>query len=90
MTHGVTGRRANMLGHMDLRTAVKTIRVPTAVVVGREDYATPLAMAETLHEAIPGSTLTVLEAGRHLTPVQCPEEIVAALRSLIGTSACGR
>jgi 3-oxoadipate enol-lactonase len=75
-----------MLGHMDLRTAVKTIRVPTAVVVGREDYATPLAMAEALHDAIPGSTLTVLEAGRHLTPVQCPEEIADLLRTLTGSN----
>jgi 3-oxoadipate enol-lactonase len=71
-----------MLGHMDLRATVGTLRLPTAVVVGAEDYATPVAMAQHLHDAIPGSTLTVISAGRHLTPVQCPGEIAAALRPL--------
>jgi 3-oxoadipate enol-lactonase len=71
-----------MLGHVDLRAAVGRLRMPTAVVVGEEDYATPIAMAQGLHEAISGSTLTVISTGRHLTPVQCPEQVAAALRPL--------
>jgi 3-oxoadipate enol-lactonase len=39
---------------------------PTAIVVGEEDYATPIAMAQGLHKAIFGSTLTVISTGRHL------------------------
>ena len=46
------------------------MKMPTAVVVGEEDYATPVAMAEALHLGIAGSTLKVLKAGRHLTPLE--------------------
>jgi len=53
------------------------------VIVGEEDYATPIAMARQLHEAIPDSTLTVLPKARHLTPMECPEEIAAQLVALL-------
>ena len=72
-----------MLGHVDLRAAAGRLHTPTAIVVGEEDYATPIAMAQGLHKAIFGSTLTVISTGRHLTPVQCPEEVAAALRPLL-------
>lgn len=72
-----------MLGAMDLRAALSAIRVPTAVVVGEEDYATPVAMAQELHQSIPGSTLTVLKDARHLTPLEQPDQVAAELDKLI-------
>ena len=71
-----------MLGACDLRAGLPTIKVPTAIVVGEEDYATPPAMAEAMHEAIAGSTLRVLPGARHLTPLERPAEIAAALAGL--------
>ena len=50
-----------MLGAADLRAALPAMTMPAAVVVGEEDYATPVAMAEALQRGIKGSTLTVLE-----------------------------
>jgi 3-oxoadipate enol-lactonase len=73
-----------MLGDADLRPYSHTFRMPVAAIVGEEDYATPIAMAQHLHEAIPGSTLTILPGGRHLTPVECPDQIAAQLLSLLG------
>ncbi len=75
-----------MLGACDLRAGLAAIKVPTAIVVGEEDYATPLAMAEAMHKAIAGSTLTVLKGARHLTPLERPTDIAAALARL-GASA---
>lgn len=72
-----------MLGDADLRPYLASLRVPVAVIVGEEDYATPIAMARQLHEAIPDSTLTVLPKARHLTPMECPEEIAAQLVALL-------
>jgi 3-oxoadipate enol-lactonase len=72
-----------MLGAADLRAALPGIRVPTAVVVGEEDYATPVAMAGALHSNIKGSTLTVLKNARHLTPLEKPDEIAAELEKLL-------
>ena len=72
-----------MLGAADLRRALGAVRVPTAVVVGEEDYATPVGMAQALHDGIPGSTLAVLRNARHLTPLEKPDEIAAELRTLL-------
>jgi 3-oxoadipate enol-lactonase len=72
-----------MLGACDKRAALTGLTMPTAIVVGEEDYATPVAMAEELHRGIAGSTLTVLEKARHLTPLEKPDRIADALRQLI-------
>lgn len=72
-----------MLGAADLRPALAAVRVPTAVVVGEQDYATPVAMAESLHSNIQGSTLNVLQNARHLTPLEKPEAIAAELQRLL-------
>lgn len=73
-----------MLGDADLRPPLPLLRMPVAVIVGEEDYATPVSMAQRLHEAIRGSTLTILPGGRHLTPVECPDQIAAQLLTLMG------
>ncbi len=71
-----------MLGDADLRPYLESFRMPVAIVVGDEDYATPVAAARHLYEAIPQSTLTIIPGGRHLTPMECPHEIAAQLRAL--------
>jgi 3-oxoadipate enol-lactonase len=70
-----------MLGDADLRPYLRAFRMPVTVVVGDEDYATPIAAARELHEAISGSTLTILK-GRHLTPIECPDQIAGILGML--------
>ncbi|HEV3372073.1 MAG TPA: alpha/beta fold hydrolase [Xanthobacteraceae bacterium] len=72
-----------MLGACDLRAGLASIKVPTAIVVGDEDYATPPTMAEAMHNAIAGSTLSVLPGARHLTPLERPEQIAAELDRLL-------
>jgi 3-oxoadipate enol-lactonase len=71
-----------MLGAADLRAALPGMAMPTAIVVGEEDYATPVAMAQALHHAIKGSTLTVLAGARHLTPLEMSDRIAGELRAL--------
>jgi 3-oxoadipate enol-lactonase len=72
-----------MLGDTDLRPVIGSIDVPVAIVVGDEDYATPVSMSRDLHERIPGSTLAVLRGSRHLTPVESPHEIAKQLWLLL-------
>jgi 3-oxoadipate enol-lactonase len=71
-----------MLGAADLRPALPGMTMPTAIIVGEEDYATPVAMAQAMHHAINGSTLTVLAGARHLTPLEAPDRIAAELEAL--------
>ena len=72
-----------MLGSFDRRDALSRLKMPTAVVVGHEDYATPIAMAEALHRDIGGSTLTILPGARHLTPLEQPKTIAAEFERLL-------
>jgi 3-oxoadipate enol-lactonase len=64
-----------MLGDADLRGALSSYKMPVAIAVGEEDYATPVASAQAMADAIKGATLTVLPNARHLTPIECPQQI---------------
>jgi 3-oxoadipate enol-lactonase len=79
-----------MLGDADSRHDLPSFRMPVAVIVGEEDYATPVSSARQLHEALEGSTLTVLPNARHLTPVECPDQIASLLLALGSRPAAAR
>ena len=72
-----------LLGDADLRRYAPAFKMPVAIIVGEEDYATPVAMAKALHEAIPHSTLAIFPGVRHLTPIECAGEIADRLRELL-------
>ena len=84
---GAYAETCRMLGNFDLRSSLKQIAVPTAIAVGEEDYATPPSMASDLHAAIKHSTLAIIKSGRHLTPLEKPDEIAAQLAALAERSA---
>jgi 3-oxoadipate enol-lactonase len=72
-----------MLGDTDLRHYQAAMHVPTSVIVGEEDYATPVAMSEQIKGAVPNATLSVLRNVRHLTPIECPALIAEKILALI-------
>jgi 3-oxoadipate enol-lactonase len=72
-----------LLGDADLRHYLPSFKMPVAVIVGEEDYATPIAMGEALHAAIPQSTFRIIKGGRHLTPIECPGEIAGEIGNLL-------
>ena len=74
-----------MLGDADLRHTLPGLRMPVQIVVGEEDYATPVAMAEQLKAAMPQASLTVLAGARHLTPIERPADIAERLAGQLGT-----
>lgn len=76
-----------LLGDVDVRAHLRTFRMPVGIVVGEEDYATPVEMARQLHEAIPQSTLTILPRARHLTPIEHPDAIASELRALLARAS---
>ena len=73
-----------LLGDADLRHYLPSFKMQVAIVVGEEDYATPIAMGKALHEAIPQSTFRILGGGRHLTPIECPDKIASEIAKLLG------
>lgn len=67
------------LADADLREEVGGISVPTLVIGGDADVATPPPDAQWLHRAIPGSRLVILEGAGHLSNLDQPQRFTAAL-----------
>ncbi|MER7112214.1 bifunctional 3-oxoadipate enol-lactonase/4-carboxymuconolactone decarboxylase PcaDC [Streptomyces sp. NPDC000229] len=72
------------LAAYDLRPGLPSIAVPTLVLAGRQDPATPPAHARELADTIPGAALTELPGASHLAPAQQPAAVLAALREHFG------
>ena len=68
------------MGRADSRPMLGSIRVPTLVIVGRQDLTTPLARAEEMAATIPNARLVVIEECGHMSPLEKPAEVTAALR----------
>lgn len=56
----------------DLTGSVEAIDIPTQVVAGADDVATPPDMVELLHRAIKGSRMEVIEGAAHLPNIDRP------------------
>ena len=63
----------NAVAAIDFRESNHRIAVPTLVIGGLQDEATPMAMSEAMAAAIPGARLATIDAA-HLSAVERPEE----------------
>ena len=77
---GFCREQTAMIARPDSRPLLAEIGVPTLVLVGRQDQATPLRRAEEMAADIARSRLVVLEECGHMTPLEKPAEVSAALR----------
>jgi pimeloyl-ACP methyl ester carboxylesterase len=62
--------------------AIRALRLPTLVVVGRRDQMTPQKAGRALAAEIPGARLVALDAG-HSMMSEAPRELLAALRGFL-------
>jgi 3-oxoadipate enol-lactonase len=76
-----------MLGRFDKRDALGHLMMPTRILVGSEDFATPPTMAEAMRAAIPGATLELLDGAAHLTPIERSYDVAQMLLSLTEVAA---
>lgn len=70
----------------DSRGDLGSIGCPTLVLCGREDALTPVHLHEEMAAHIPDSRLHVVEACGHLSALERPKEVTAALREWLDTS----
>jgi len=77
---GFLREQVAIIGRPDSRPLLVDIEVPTVVIVGRHDQTTPLARAEEMAADISTSRLVVLEDCGHMSPLEKPAEVSAALR----------
>ena len=57
--------------------------VPTLIIAGDRDQLTPVATAERMQRAIPGSELVVFPGHSHLVQVEKPAEVHAAIDAFL-------
>jgi pimeloyl-ACP methyl ester carboxylesterase len=67
----------------NVREVLGRIEVPTLLVYGDQDVRAPLAVAEDLHAAIPGSRLVVLPGVGHACSIEAPDEFNRVVRDFL-------
>ena len=71
----------------DAMTTLEAIRVPTLVLVGRDDRLTPPKYARFLADTIPGARLVEIESAGHFPQLEQPAAVNAALRAFLSELA---
>jgi 3-oxoadipate enol-lactonase/4-carboxymuconolactone decarboxylase len=74
---------AEAIAAADLTESSAKLQIPTLVVVGEQDLATPIASANALAGAIAGSALVIVEHAAHIPTVEKPAEVTAALAAFL-------
>lgn len=64
---------------LDLTDRLSAVRMPTLIVVGEDDPATPVAASRTIHERISGSELVILKSASHLSNIEQAESFNQSL-----------
>lgn len=71
----------------DHKAILKNINVPALVVVGTEDFFTPVPVAKLMSDNIPGAQLVVIEGAGHLPNMESPEEFNRQLEGFLKKQA---
>jgi pimeloyl-ACP methyl ester carboxylesterase len=77
---GFVREQRAIIDRADSRRMLVDIDIPTVVIVGRQDQVTPLPRSEEMAADIADSRLVVLEDCGHMSPLEKPAEVTAALR----------
>lgn len=86
---GIVAALYGMAERRDSRPMLGDISVPTLVVVGADDVITPVAEAESMVEAIPGSELVVIPDAGHLSNLEQPRAFNRAVREFLARRVRG-
>ena len=62
---------------------LKEIRTPTHIIVGDQDFATPVSESMAMHERIPGSTLEIIPGAAHFSNIEQRETFDRSLSAFL-------
>lgn len=66
-----------------------SIRAPALVIVGERDAITPPAVAQSMHQAMPGSRLCIVKGAGHMAPMENPGAVTAAIDDFMAVLHAG-
>jgi pimeloyl-ACP methyl ester carboxylesterase len=76
---GYLRQQQAIMSRPDSRPSLAAIRCPTLVLVGEGDEATPPELAREMAGAIAGSRLVIIPDSGHLSTLEQPQAVTAAL-----------
>ncbi len=68
-----------IFGRDDVLSQLKSLDIPTLIVVGEEDAALPPALSQHMSQAIPGARLEIIANAGHLSTIENPVAVNAVL-----------
>ena len=71
---GICGALLAQAARPDLECLLPQIDVPTLIMVGENDYLTPLDLSKFIHENIPGSELKIISNACHISNLENRDE----------------
>ena len=81
---GIVGALAAMRDRPDSMDLLPTLEgIPALVIVGEEDQLTPPERARAMVVALPEARLVVIPGAAHLTTMEKPEGVTAAMRTFL-------
>jgi 3-oxoadipate enol-lactonase len=79
---GYTGC-CHAIAALNLTDHLNAITLPTLIIVGEDDPATPVAASHVIHEQVRGSELVILKSAAHLSNLEQPEAFNQALTAFL-------
>ncbi|HYT09850.1 MAG TPA: alpha/beta hydrolase [Mycobacteriales bacterium] len=79
-----------MAARPDSTAVLRSAHVPALVVVGEEDQLSPVDDARRMVDALPRARLVAVPRAGHLSPLEAPAEVTAALVEFLVGAAAGR
>lgn len=80
---GVTRAVKGVMAREGVAERLGEIDVPTLILVGENDVATAPEKSERMHAGIAGSELVVIPRAGHMSPVEEPEAVTAAIEAFL-------
>lgn len=77
-----------LLARPDARDLLPRIACPTLLLCGRQDAWSPPARHEQMHALLPGSRLVMVEDSGHMTTMEQPAAVSAALHDWLAWTTC--
>jgi 3-oxoadipate enol-lactonase len=73
-----------ILQEADLEPLLHRMKVPTLVVCGEFDQATPPPLNKSIADKVPGAAYVELQGCGHCPPLEQPEQFLAAIKEFVG------
>ena len=82
---GVTRAVTGVISREGVHESLGDVSVPTLILVGEKDMTTTPAKSERMHDCISNSRMVTIPKSGHMSPIEEPEAVNAAINDFLGS-----